>query len=163
MSWFLGVPAEAGFVPLPPLQLAMKRYRVTGLQLVPPGRQNPERVLGRSSALGPLSWLWQSDAEASQSESLHLGAYVEPPDPPPTLSDQEIAHWLETGRVLSCIAPGNLPALRAVVQLHGPTGAQETWRSGSWFSLTKAVMLGVLSTAECFVCALTAFARQRKN
>lgn len=88
---------------------------------------------------------------------------MEPPDPPPTLSDREIAHWLETGRVLSCIAPGNLPALRAVVQLHGPTGAPETWHSGSWFSLTKEVMLGVLSTAECFVCALTAFARQRKN
>lgn len=170
MSWFIGVPTEAGFVPLLPLRLAMKKYhRVTGLQLVPLGIWNPECVRGRSSALGPLSWLWQkgqmlwSDAEASWSEPLHVSICVEPPDPTPTLSDQEVTRWPEMGRVLSCIAPGNLPALSAAVHLHGAMGAQEVRCLGFWFSVTKAVVLGIFSTAECFVCALTAFAGQRKN
>jgi len=127
MSGFVGVPAEAAFVPLLPLQLAMKKYRgMTGLQLVPPRVRNPERVWGTSSALGLLSQPWQkgrvlwSDAEASQSEPLHFGARA---GTSPTPLDQEIARWPETGHVLSCIAPGNLPALHAgrhpASQTHG--------------------------------------------
>lgn len=60
MSRLTEGPAEAGFVPLPPLQLAMRKYRcITGLQLVHLGIRNPEQAQGRSSALGPLSWPWQ--------------------------------------------------------------------------------------------------------
>lgn len=43
-----------------------------------------------------------------------------------------------------------------------PTGVQEAQQLGFWFSVTKAVVLGVFSTSECFICALNAFLRQRK-
>lgn len=65
---------------------------------------------------GQVLWL---DAEESSSELLHFGAHAEPPDPAPTLLDQEITCWLENGRVPLWITPGNLPALSAV----GPRGA----------------------------------------
>lgn len=85
MSQFAGVPVEAGFVPLPPLQLAMKIHdHITGLQLVLPGSQSPEHVQGRSSALGPLSQKkeWKKGQVLFRhwrklSEWLHLGTCAE--------------------------------------------------------------------------------------
>ena len=117
---------------------------------------------GLSPSRGIREKCW-SDAEASQSEPFCFGTCAEPPDPTPALSDQEITRWLEMGRVLLCIAPGNLPALCAAIQLQRLMGAQEAQHLGFWFLVTKAVMLRAFSTAERFICALTAFARQCKN
>lgn len=39
---------------------------------------------------------------------------------------------------------------------------QEAQQLGFWFSVTKAVVLGVFSTSESFICALNAFLRQHK-
>lgn len=105
---------------------------------------------------GQVPWL---DAEESSFKLLHFSAHAEPPDPAPTLLDQEITCWLENGRVPLCITPGNLPAMSAV----GPRGAQEARHLRFWFLVTKAVVLGVFSTAERFVCTLAAFVRQYKN
>lgn len=140
---------------------------MTGLQLVPQGLGNPEwcrtgaQPWGLSLGCGRRDESC-SDREASWSELLHSCAHAEPPDIPPTLLAQEIPYWLDLGHVLLCIAPGNFPAPCATIHLHGPTRVQEAQQLGFWFSVTKAVVLGIFSTSECFICALNAFLRQRK-